>query len=83
MTDTTGFLINQTRVIAAKFGGKSKLADALGHKSRSTVQRWDAAGWIRPVYYRDILEAAEKHGIPLEHSDFHTIDPQVFPRKAA
>lgn len=79
----TDILINQAEVIANSFGGKAKLADALGHKNRSTVQGWIESGYIRPVHYPDILSAARALNVALGPDDFQILKPSAFEKEAA
>ena len=66
---------NQAVRVIMKFGGKAKLADALGHKNYSTVQGWEKSGYIRPKHHNEILTAAQRMGVHLTLEDFIIVDP--------
>jgi hypothetical protein len=56
--------------IIERFGGLSALAQALGHKHASTVQRWKESGFIPARHQQRVLDAARDKGISLDPSDF-------------
>ncbi|MEI2388053.1 hypothetical protein, partial [Breoghania sp. JC706] len=62
-------LLNQAAQLAARFGSQSKLAAALG-SAPTTINRWCRAGYVRPIYFSQILSAAEALGIQLTEKDF-------------
>jgi hypothetical protein len=74
MMKATPALGNPATRIIARFGGLTRAAQALD-KPKSTVQRWQASGYIHPDYYPGILRAAIKAQVRLEVSDFVHVDP--------
>lgn len=52
------------------FGGLTPMARALGHRHPSTVQGWKARGVIPARQQAQVLEAAKRHGVPLQPADF-------------
>jgi len=59
--------------IIKRFGGLTKAARAWG-KPKTTVQRWQASGYIHPDYYPEILDAAVTTGTALDPADFNLVD---------
>lgn len=55
--------------IAAKFGGCTGFATALG-KAPSTVHRWLVSGFIPGKYQNDVLAAAKEKRISIKPADF-------------
>ncbi|WP_269581914.1 carph-isopro domain-containing protein [Roseibium sp. Sym1] len=66
---------SQADRIVEVFGGRKALAEALGHKHGTTVQRWQETGWIPPKHNEAIIAAAKKLGLRLNIMDFCTVDP--------
>ena len=58
-------------VVIERFGGVSKLADALGHKHPSTVSEWRRrkSGNIPAEHQKAVLAAARDRGIELTADD--------------
>lgn len=53
------------RFVVDRFGSIGKLAAALGHKHRSTVQKWLEVGYIPAKHQIKVLAAAQDNGIVL------------------
>ncbi len=83
MSDTQNILITQAQAIVDKFGTQAKLWRALGHRSGTTVSQWLKAGYVRPVHYPSILEAARENDVQLTPDDFQLVDPSAFQQEAA
>lgn len=60
-------------VVAAKFGGLSRLAAAIG-KSPSTVHRWLVKGHIDGSYHAEILQAARQPGRLVQGAELVPLD---------
>jgi len=61
--------MTQAERIISKFGGLSKLADALGHKHPTTVQGWRGRGFVPTRQIQAVLAAAKRRGISLTLAD--------------
>ena len=55
--------------IVERFGGLTKMANELGHRNPTTVQGWRDRGIIPARQLGNVLEAAERKGIPLTPAD--------------
>lgn len=63
-------MATQAERIIERFGGLTKLADALGHKFPTTVQGWKVRGRIPSSQQDAVLRAARERGLDLEPADF-------------
>lgn len=62
-------MASAAETVIARFGGISKLADALGHKHVTTVQGWKDRRFIPVRRWPEVLKAARDQGIPLTRDD--------------
>ena len=64
------WMMNNVALIIQKFGGLSKMAEALGHEYPTKVQGWRDRNSIPSRHIPLIIEAATARGIALTLSDF-------------
>ena len=60
---------NPAQRIIQRFGGQSRLAEALG-KTQSTIQHWARTGRIPSQWHRPLMTLARERGVILEPKDF-------------
>lgn len=61
-------MANHVEDLIDAFGGLSEMARALGHKHVTTVQGWKESNRIPHWRHREILEAADRHGVNIPAS---------------
>lgn len=66
--------------VIQRFGGISKMADAMGHKYVTTVAAWKKRRLIPAHQHAAVMAAALKAGINLTLGDLHETNPPI--RKA-
>lgn len=64
------FMMKPVDLIVQKFGGLSKMAEALGHEYPTKVQGWRDRNSIPSRHIPLIIEAAASRGITLALADF-------------
>ncbi len=69
--------------IIERFGGLTKLADALGHKHPTTVQGWKVRGRIPAKQQEVVLKLAKDRGLDLEPADFFASAASTKRKRAA
>lgn len=69
--------------IIAEFGGLGKLAKALGHRHRTTVQGWRDRGVIPVRHAPQIIEAGSRAGKTITADDFMPAATRDTPTKGA
>jgi hypothetical protein len=57
------------REIILRFGGVTKMSEALGMENRTTVQYWEQKGVIPKWRHHEILQAARKLRLGLKETD--------------
>lgn len=57
--------MNYAREIISRFGGSTRMAEALGHKHSSTIHMWKASGRIPKWRIYEIQAAAKRLKIKL------------------